>query len=104
MPNKPKEIAMSVTVILTLRAKDDMFETLEGTMKAILPDTAARDGAELISAASDPETKTCVVYEVWDKIESQQAYMAWRTERGDIDKLVSLLREPPHLDVMTHIF
>ena len=56
---------MSVTVILTLRAKDDMFETLEGTMKAILPDTAARDGAELISAASDPETKTCVVYEVW---------------------------------------
>ena len=38
------------------------------------------------------------------EIESQQAYMAWRTERGDIDKLVSLLREPPQLDVMTHIF
>ncbi len=95
---------MSVTVMLTLGAKEDEFTTLEDTMKAILPDTAARDGAELISAGSDPETKTCVVYEVWDKIESQQAYMAWRTERGDIDKLVSLLREPPQLDVMTHIF
>jgi len=95
---------MSVTVMLTLKAKDDMFETLEGTMKAILPDTAAFDGAELISAASDPETKTCIIYELWDKIESQQAYMAWRTERGDIDKLVSLLREPPQVDVLNHIF
>ena len=32
---------MSVTVMLTLKAKDDMFEQLEATMKAILPDTAA---------------------------------------------------------------
>ncbi len=95
---------MSVTVMLTLKAKDDMFETLEGTMKAILPDTAARDGAELISAASDASSKTVIIYELWDKIESQQAYMAWRTERGDIDKLVSLLREPPQVDVLNHLF
>ncbi len=95
---------MSVTVILTLKAKDDMFETLEDTMKAILPDTAARDGAELISAASDAETNTVVVYELWDRIESQQAYLAWRGERGDLDKLGALLAEPPSFQVMTHIF
>lgn len=95
---------MSVTVMLTLKAKDDMFDQLEATMKAILPDTAARDGAELISAATDAESKTAIIYELWDKIESQQAYMAWRTERGDIDKLVSMLREPPQVDVLTHIF
>ncbi len=95
---------MSVTVMLTLKGKDDMFETRESTMRAILPDTAARDGAELISAASDAGTRTVIVYELWDKIESQQAYMAWRTERGDIDKLVSLLREPPQVDVLSHIF
>ena len=95
---------MSVTVMLTLKAKEDLFDQLEATMKAILPDTAARDGAELISAASDPSSKTIIVYELWDKIESQQAYMGWRTERGDIDKLVSLLREPPQVDVLNHIF
>ena len=95
---------MSVTVMLTLKAKEDMFEQLEGTMKAILPDTAARDGAELISAASDAESKTVIIYELWDKIESQQSYMAWRTERGDIVKLVALLREPPQVDVLNHIF
>lgn len=95
---------MSVTVMLTLKAKDDMFEQLEGTMKAILPDTATRDGAELISAASDAASKTVIVYELWDRIESQQAYMAWRAERGDIEKLVSMLREPPQVDVLNHIF
>lgn len=95
---------MSVTVILTLKAKEDMFEQLEGTMKAILPDTVARDGAELISAASDADSKTVIVYELWDRIESQQSYMAWRTERGDIDRLVALLREPPQVDVLNHIF
>ncbi len=95
---------MSVTVMLTLKAKEDMFEQLEGAMKAILPDTAKRDGAELISAASDAPSKTVIIYELWDKVESQQAYMAWRTERGDIDKLVSMLREPPQIEVLKHIF
>ena len=95
---------MSVTVMLTLKAKDDMFDQLEGTMKAILPDTAARDGAELISAASDADSKTVIIYELWDRIESQQAYMAWRTERGEIDALVGMLREPPQIDQMEHVF
>ena len=33
---------MSVVVILTARAKEDQYETLVATFKAILPDTAAR--------------------------------------------------------------
>ena len=95
---------MSVTVVLTLTAKEGMFETLESTTAAILPDTAARDGAEIISAASDAETATVVVYELWDKIENQQAYMGWRQERGDLDKLGALLAGPPDFKVMKHIF
>jgi len=95
---------MSVVVLLTVKAREDQYETLVATMKAILPDTAARDGAELISAAADAANKQVVIYELWDKIESQQAYMGWRTERGDIDKLVALLREPPQVDVLDHIF
>ena len=48
---------MSVVVILTARAKEDQYETLVATFKVILPDTAARDGAELIRAAADPDDK-----------------------------------------------
>ncbi len=73
-------------------------------MKAILPDTAKFEGAELISCSADDESKTVKIWEVWDKIESQQAYMGWRTERGEIDALVSMLREPPQIDQMDLVF
>ncbi len=94
---------MSVVVLLTAKAKDDQYENLLATMKAILPETAARDGAELIRAAGDAEKKTVIVYEVWDKIESQQSYIAWRAERGDLDKLGALLREPPSLETLEDV-
>lgn len=92
---------MSVVVILTLKAAEDQYDQLAATMQAILPDTAKREGAELIRAAGDAEARTVTVYEEWDRIESQQAYMAWRTERGDIATLVAMLREPPELKVLT---
>ena len=95
---------MSVVVVLTLKAKEDQYDTLVGTMKAILPDTAAFEGAELISCSADPETKTVQIWEVWDQIESQQKYFAWRTERGEIDALVGMLREPPQVDQTEHVF
>lgn len=95
---------MSVVVMLTLKARDETYGELKKTMAAILPDTAAREGAELIRCGADEGTKTVTVYEEWDRIESQQAYMAWRTERGDIDTLVAMLREPPRVDVLDHVF
>lgn len=95
---------MSIVINAHFKAKDDQFETLCATMKAILPDTAARDGAELISCMADAGTKTVVVHEIWDRKESQEAYLAWRAERGDIEKLVAMLREPPEFVEMEHVF
>ena len=34
-------------------------------------------------------------YEVWQSIEVQQAYMAWRAQAGDVSKLLSMLTAPP---------
>ena len=95
---------MSVVVMLTLKAAEGRYQELAGMMKAVLPYTAARAGAELIRAAGDPATGTVTIYEEWDRLESQQAYMAWRAERGDIAKLVSLLREPPKIEQLAHLF
>lgn len=95
---------MSVVVMLTLKAAEGRYAELAGVMQAILPDTMARDGAELIRAAGDPATGTVTLYEEWDRIESQQAYMAWRSERGDIAKLVTLLREPPKVEKLVKLF
>jgi quinol monooxygenase YgiN len=94
---------MSIVINLHLKAKEDQYDTLHGVLTAILPDTAAREGAELISCMADPENKAFIVHEVWDKKASQEAYMGWRAERGDIDKLGALLREPPVFVEMEHL-
>ena len=94
---------MSIAVVITLKAKDDTYQTLHDTLTAILPDTAARDGAELVSCAADPDDKSFIIYEIWDRKESQEAYLAWRGERGELDALGEMLREPPVFADMEHL-
>ncbi len=95
---------MSVVVMLSLKAAEGRYDQLAETIQAILPDTAARPGALLIRAAGDQATGTVTLFEEWDRIESHQAYMAWRTDRGDIATLVSLLREPPQVAQLASLF
>jgi hypothetical protein len=59
----------------------------------VLPDTAARQGVELIRAAGDAATQTVTIYEEWDRIEKQQAYMAWRSERRADEAHLELMIE-----------
>lgn len=85
---------MSVVVVLEFKCKDETYEMVKSTMSQILPDTVKFDGCEALHAAAEDATKTVVLYEVWDKIESQQKYMGWRGERGELDALAQALREP----------
>ncbi len=94
---------MSVVFAVTFKAKDDTYDELHATLTAILPDTAKYKGAELISCSADPGDKAFHIHEVWDSAASQQAYMDWRQERGDVDKLVALLREPPSFEQREHL-
>lgn len=94
---------MSVIVQLTVKAKPEMYQQLYDTWVAILPDTAKANGAIHISCAANPEAHEFRVWEIWEKIEDQQAYMQWRTDRGDIDKLVAMLAEPPKVEQLEHL-
>lgn len=38
---------------------------------------------------------TMLFYEVWESAESQQAYMAWRVQAGDLTMLLSFLADEP---------
>jgi quinol monooxygenase YgiN len=42
-------------------------------------------------------------YEVWESAEAQQAYMAWRVERGDLTTLLALLAEQPQFAALRSI-
>lgn len=42
-------------------------------------------------------------YEVWESTEAQQAYMAWRVERGDLTILMSFLAAEPKFTALRSI-
>lgn len=42
-------------------------------------------------------------YEVWETAEAQQAYMAWRVERGDLTILMSFLADEPKFTALRRI-
>jgi quinol monooxygenase YgiN len=48
---------------------------------------------DILVDESNPET--VMFYEVWASAEAQQAYMAWRIERGDLTTLMSFLAGEP---------
>jgi quinol monooxygenase YgiN len=44
-----------------------------------------------------------VFYEIWESSEAQQAYMAWRIERGDLTALMSFLSAEPKFTALKSI-
>lgn len=44
-----------------------------------------------------------IFYEVWESAEAQQAYMAWRVERGDLTILLSFLADQPKFTALRRI-
>jgi len=95
---------MPIVSIVTFKAKDARYPDLKKLLKEMLIDTAARPGAEIISAAGDAENGTLVVYEQWDSDESLQGYRAWSSENRDPARLVALLREAPTSELLEHVF
>ena len=94
---------MSIIVQLTVTAPPEKYQQLYDTFVAILPDTAKAAGAIHISCAADPENNSLRVWEIWEKVEDQQAYMQWRQDRGDLEKLGALMAKPPVFETMEHL-
>ena len=42
-------------------------------------------------------------YEIWKSAEAQQAYMAWRVQRGDLTTLLSFLADEPKFTALRSI-
>ncbi|MEH6502374.1 MAG: antibiotic biosynthesis monooxygenase [Cycloclasticus sp.] len=87
---------MSVDVILELQVGLENREELLSFFAAILPDTRAFQGCQsVVITSNEDDLHNIVLLEKWDSRSDQESYMGWRTERGDIDKLVALLSAPP---------
>ncbi|MEH6503551.1 MAG: antibiotic biosynthesis monooxygenase [Cycloclasticus sp.] len=87
---------MSTAVILELNVSLDNRDELMATLEAILPDTRAYQGCQSILVTCN-EANPCHIFllEKWDSRADHERYVAWRAERGDLDKLGALLAAPP---------
>ena len=89
---------MTIAVTLEWNCKPDKGPELVEFLKSILPDTRARQGAQVVEMVVDQDNRDHVlVYELWDKKEDQQSYIAWRQERGDVATLVATAGVPPSI-------
>ena len=77
---------MSVTVLLECAVKPDV--DLIAMMKQMLPDTRAYDGCEGVEVTQNQDdSNNIVLIERWASRDHYEKYVAWRTERGDMDTL-----------------
>ncbi|PHS73201.1 MAG: antibiotic biosynthesis monooxygenase [Cycloclasticus sp.] len=95
---------MSVDVILNVQVNPENREELLAVFAAILPDARAYQGCQNVTVTTnEDDLHNIVLLEKWDQRSDHESYMAWRTERGDIDKLVALLSAPPAITYLETI-
>ena len=87
---------MSVTVMLELRFKPESVADAREVFRRELAKTRAFDGALVIDVLVDEDDEAhWIIYEVWDTVEHDEAYRAFRAGDGKITDLPPLLAAPP---------
>jgi quinol monooxygenase YgiN len=87
---------MAVTVILELKFKPESVAMGRDLMGRELQKTRAFDGNLRTDVLVDEDDEAhWLVYEIWDTVEHDEAYRAFRAGDGRITHLPPLLAEPP---------
>ncbi|WP_068187291.1 antibiotic biosynthesis monooxygenase [Mycobacterium sp. UM_CSW] len=87
---------MPVTVLLELRLKPESVSAAREVMGRALQVTRAFDGNLVTDVLVDEDDDAhWVVYELWDTVEHDEAYRAFRAGEGKIAELPPLLAAPP---------
>jgi quinol monooxygenase YgiN len=89
-------MTMTVTVTLELRFKPDEVAAGRELMGRVLQDTRAFDGNVRTDVLFDADDEAhWLIYELWETVEADEAYRAFRAGEGKITQLPPLLAAPP---------
>ncbi len=87
---------MTTQVILEFHAKPDCVEKVRAWLKSVLPDTRGFDGCMTLHVIQNQEDRTnIVIVEQWATRQHYEKYLAWRTERGDMEIFGAMMAGPP---------
>jgi quinol monooxygenase YgiN len=89
---------MAITAILDLRLKPEALETASKVIHETLTATRAFPGCSHVAVLVDSDDPAHVVlYEIWESVEHDRAYRAWRATPEGASQLGSILAAPPKL-------
>lgn len=89
---------MTCTVLLEIKVKKEFVDGMGEGFKGLFPDTRSYDGCiELFVSQNQDDPQNFVIVETWESRQHYEKYFAWRTERGDIDNLGTMLEGEPSL-------
>jgi quinol monooxygenase YgiN len=89
---------MTCTVIFEANAKNGNGVQLLETFRALLPNTRNKDGCQGVEVTTNLDNAdNLVLVERWATRKHYENYLAWRQQRGDIDKLAQALAGPPSI-------
>ncbi len=89
-------MTMPVTVILELKLKPDAVPAAREVMGRALQDTRAFHGNLRTDVLVEQDDEThWLIYELWETVEHDDAYRAFRAGEGKLTELPPLLAEPP---------
>ena len=95
---------MSVIVILTANTLPDSTDKFVTILEEILPDTRAYKGCINLEVYRNMDNATQItLVEEWESRQDYEAYFAWRTETGTLDRLIPLFDGEPSITYLDKI-
>ena len=96
--------ADTLVMIAELAIKPEMLDAfLDYTVKNLDLSRGAAGNITFDILIDETRPNQVFFYEVWESTEAQQAYMAWRVERGDLTILMSFLAGEPKFTALRSI-
>jgi len=93
--------ARGVVMLAQLTVKTERLEAfLDYTLENLAVSRAFPGNLQFDILVDAAAPETVCFYEVWETPEAQQAYMAWRTQAGDLTKLLSFLVGAPRFTAL----
>lgn len=88
-------VTITVTYDFNSDAGEDFLEAFPETLKA----TAEFEGFRDITVFRNGKNPRQILYiQRWDSEEAFTKYVAWRSERGDMDALAGMISKPPTVE------
>jgi quinol monooxygenase YgiN len=91
-------MSKGVLATVTLKIKPELAEECIDALRGMFPTTRLKKGFRTIKLLrSEIDPNEFIMVQEWDEVQNHQDYMRFRTETGDLAKLMAMTIAPPQI-------